>query len=193
VGKPYGPKRRPSTVFGNEFAIFSAIIVMMLLVIVVVEPVDMKPPDWWVKAAHKSNGTSPQNGGNTTPQRKEVEVLSKTGHTSEGSTTTIELEMKDPKAVELTVTLEWTDDIGSNDEFGLKISNETGDLESDQGTTGTLTVKVSAQGGNGGLAGNFTISITAINCPGLVGPLPVDRDTGNDWSIAAKMVVEGGP
>ena len=38
--------------------------------------------------------------------------------------------------------------------------------------------------------GNFTVEITALDCPGLIGPFPVDRDNGNDWDLKVSATVQ---
>lgn len=117
-----------------------------------------------------------------TPQYENITILSQSGHTSEGATTEVTF-VVNASAKWITASLQWTDDIGSNDEFGLAIKLDGEELASQKSTSGKVTVTASMEEFTN-LEGNYTITVAAINCPGMVSASPVDRDSGNDWGLS---------
>jgi hypothetical protein len=112
----------------------------------------------------------------------EETVLDESGHTQEGTSSEIDMELG-PDVVGLKVTLSWVDDIGSNDQFSLALKRDGGEISSISGTSGTLEIST-----NQTVAGNYTVVVTAVDCPGLFLRLPIDRDNGNDWSLTAAAI-----
>lgn len=195
MGKGSATGQAAPSLVKSEFFTFSAFMILLLFIVGAGEAPDATPPDWWMDAVTPNDdGGQPGQDGNVSLVRTEVQLVQATSYTNEGSTTEKTFEVDDPYAVEMTVTLVWSDDYGSNDELGLTLSNDAGELGSEQGTAGSLTVKYNAPGdaksGDGSLVGNYTVSVEAINCPGLIGPLPVDRDNGNSWTLTVTLVVE---
>jgi hypothetical protein len=173
-----------------DLKVVSVIMGLLVIFSVTFETTDMSVPGW-------AGGSSPNkddNGGgpgtNQTVEPVTVDVLSKDGQTSEGSSTPVNVDVEQPGLLKLTVKLTWVDDIGSNDEFGLAISNETGELDTTQGTSGSLEIVLSAPD-DGYLEGPFEVKVSALNCPGRIGPLPVDMDSGNSWTLTVTALVEG--
>jgi len=121
------------------------------------------------------------------------EVLSRSGYTNEGQSSEEDFGLGFQLVTMVKVELMWTDDYGSNDDFSIELKREGQSLDKAQGSTGDLTVQVTAKTGDN-LAGNFTAVITCVSAPGLIGPLPVDRDNGNAWDLKATATyAEGSP
>ena len=196
MGKGPGKGQPAPSLVKSEFFTYTAFMLVLMFIVAAGESYDPNPPDWWMETylgIHEDEPTGPN--GNGTLVKKEVQLLSEDGSTSEGATTEKTFDIEDPNTISIAVTLEWTDDIGSNDVLGLALSNESGELATDQGTSGSLAVSIDApegsETGEGALVGGYTVSISAIDCPGMIGPLPVDRDTGNSWTLTVIVTVEG--
>ena len=58
----------------------------------------------------------------------------------------------------------------------------------DESESGTITVELKDAGG--GLGGNYSIIIEAVDCPGAVAGSPIDRDSGNSWTLTVDAVFE---
>lgn len=186
-----GKARRQDLGFAlNDLRVVSVIMGLLVIFSVTFETTDMTIPAWYSKGQPTGNNNGGGGGNNTTDLPVEVEVLSRSAYTSEGQTTTVSFDLGARRVLELKATLTWTDDYGSNDDIGLALSNSSGEMDTTHGTGGSLDLDVKAPAG-GFLLGPFEAKVTAINCPGLVGPLPVDRDNGNDWSLTVKATVEG--
>lgn len=119
--------------------------------------------------------------GPTVPTIIEEDLLSRSDYTSEGRSTPIDIEVPWSNVTQLTLDLQWTDDIGDNDEIELKIELEGDEVDSLSSTTGDISIRLTEV-----LPGNYTVIVTAVNCPGQIGPFPVDRDNGNDWALEIK-------
>lgn len=118
----------------------------------------------------------------------DIDVMARDGFTQEGGSTEegFRLDYRAVTSVDVEVT--WTDDIGSNDLLRLTLRHEGEDVGTDEGTSGSLTVSI-GDTVDGALFGNYTVLIEAVDCPGMVGPLPVDRDTGNSWDLRVRATV----
>jgi hypothetical protein len=112
-------------------------------------------------------------------------LVQRTGYTDEGSSTHVDIEMPWTDMVEIRAVLQWTDDLGSNDELGLSIELEGRELTTSSSTSGNIDL-TSLETPNG----NYTMTIRALSCPGQVDPAPVDRDTGNEWSLEVTVIRE---
>jgi len=130
---------------------------------------------------------------NQTQNLTTAEVLSRSGYTGEGLSSNEDFGLGYPLVTMVKVELTWTDDYGSNDDFSLELKHESQSLDKAEGTTGALAVQVTAKTDEN-LAGNFTVVITCVNAPGVIGPLPVDRDNGNAWDLKVTATyAEAGP
>jgi hypothetical protein len=123
--------------------------------------------------------------GPVEPIIEEEVLVGQTGHLSEGASTDIDFEVPWNTTVVLTVTLDWSDDIGDNDEFEVVLSMEGEVIDRESSTDGNIELT-----NNDPQEGNYTVTITAVDCPGMVGPSPIDRDTGNDWSLEVRAEYE---
>jgi hypothetical protein len=187
---PSVQKKRGGSLFGdNELVLVSSIMILLILFAAIAERPDAKAPDWFVKTA--SGTIKPQPVQNHTLVKTEAELLSKDGYTNEGQTTEVSLTVDQQGTIELSITLTWADDYGSNDQFKLILSNETKDLDVASGSSGNLEVRYApASPGPDDLIGKYTIAVNCESAPGVVGPLPVDRDNGNAWSLKVTAIVE---
>jgi len=122
--------------------------------------------------------------GNATVKDK---VVQQDGSTSEGGTTDVDFELGFERNTGMTVTLTWTDDIGNNDELGITLQKDGKEVDSTSGTSGSIELQIVSPE-----SGNYTVQVSAIDCPGVVGPLPFDRDTGNTWSLEVTVEHEAG-
>jgi len=138
--------------------------------------------------------TPPTGGHNQTQTLKTGEVLSRSGYTNEGQSTEEKFGLGYPLVTNVKAELKWTDDYGSNDVFSIELKREGQSVDKQQGTTGDLTVQATAKAGEN-LAGNFTVIITCVSAPGVVGPSPINRDNGNSWDmkVTATYSEEVGP
>ena len=115
----------------------------------------------------------------------EETLVQRTGYTDEGSSSNVDVEMPWTDIVEIRAVLQWTDDLGANDELGLSIELEGQELTRSSSTSGNIEL-ISPESPNG----NYTMTIRALSCPGQVGPIPMDRDTGNEWSLEVTVIRE---
>jgi hypothetical protein len=172
-------KRKP---FREDLVVLSATVLMLFFLYVSVDyPSAMEQVEELSNIG--SGGNLPPSGGGT--KLIEENLLDETGYTNEGQSTDIPAEVPWSSVRWVNFTLTWADDIGSNDEFELKVLSDNEVLDSISGTSGELKLNI-----EGPPIGNYTVTITCIDAPGLVGPLPVDRDSGNDWSMTATVVRE---
>jgi len=167
----------------NDLTVVSVLIIGMLMVGFVVKEA---PSTIGQGTRTDDNGDGGEPGGGGAPQEKEL--VSDQGRTAEGGSSDVTFTIDDKGTTEIHVTLEWTDDIGSNDEFSLTLKNTTGELGAESGNSGSLSVNYIVEPGTGSV-GDYTVTIDAVDCPGLVGASPVDRDTGNDWTLTVSITV----
>ena len=120
----------------------------------------------------------PDGPGNGEPVIEEEVLLDESGYTSEGTTTEADFEVPWNTTIEITVTLDWSDDYGDNDELELVLYLEGERVDRVSGTSGHLEMR---QGGPS--SGNYTVAISALDCPGRVTPSPIDLDEGNAWAL----------
>ena len=155
--------------------------IFMVFIFVLITGLEVRPQDIGHVAPPAPAGTTP--GGNTQPQNLTTEeVLSRSGYTSEGQSSQETFSLDFKQVTMVNAELRWTDDYGSNDVFQIEISRDGQSLAQEEGTSGDLMIQVKASSGEN-LAGNFTITITCSNAPGVVGPSPIDRDKGNSWDL----------
>lgn len=145
--------------------------------------------------AEKTNNPG-WNAPATPPETKyvyeEQELLSIEGWTDEGATSDQGLGTLPENVTAVRAVLTWTDDIGSNDVLGLAIALNGTDMGTAEGTSGSLELEFDANTtGSGGelIIGDLGASVTAVRCPGRLGPLPVDLDNGNDWAFKVYVTV----
>jgi hypothetical protein len=108
------------------------------------------------------------------------DLMDETSHTSEGQSTELSFEVPWSAVTWINLTLSWTDDIGNNDQFELKVLADGQDVGSADGSSGNIPLSIKAPP-----AGNYTAKVTCVKAPGLVGSSPLDRDSGNDWTLKA--------
>jgi hypothetical protein len=134
-----------------------------------------------------SGGGGGGGGHNQTNATHIVEepVADQTGNTNEGQSTNVDIKVPWDRLLWVNTTLTWTDDIGNNDEFEVKVTSGGAELGKGSGTSGTIVVALEGPPG-----GNYTVVITCVNAPGIVGPSPIDRDKGNSWTLKATAVRE---
>ena len=166
----------------NDLTVVSILIIGMLMVGFVVKEAPSSIGQGAQDGGNADGGGGPGGGG--APQEKEL--VSDQGHTAEGASSDVTFTIEDEGTTEIHVTLEWTDDIGNNDEFSLTLKNATGELGSESGNSGSLSVNYVVEPATGPV-GDYTVAIDAVDCPGLVGPSPIDRDTGNDWTLTVSI------
>ena len=121
------------------------------------------------------------------PERILIEdiLVQRTGFTEEGSSSHVDIKIPWTDVVEIRAVLQWTDDLGSNDELGLSIELEGRELTRSSSTSGNIEL-TSPETPNG----NYNMVIRALSCPGQVDPAPMDRDTGNEWSLEVTVIRE---
>jgi hypothetical protein len=168
----------------NDLTVVSILIIGMLVVGFVAKGA---PPSIGQGGQTGTNGDGGGAGGGGGPEKKEL--VSKQGHTAEGASSDEPFTIEDKGTIEIHVTLEWTDDIGSNDVFSLTLKNATGEMGAESGNTGSLSANYDVEPGTDPI-GEYTVTIDAVDCPGLVGPSPIDRDTGNDWTLTVTIMVQ---
>lgn len=173
----------------NDLRVVTIFMVVMVLLISGLElnPRYIPPPT--------TQGQPPGNGQhqNQTQNLTTGEVLSRSGYTNEGQSSDEDFGLGYLLVTLVKVELTWTDDYGSNDVFSIELKREGQSLDKAEGTSGALSVEVTAKTGEN-LAGNFTAVITCVSAPGLIGPLPVDRDNGNAWDLKVTATyTEGSP
>jgi len=170
----------------NDLTVVSILLIGMLVVSLAVKGA---PPSIGQGSQSGTSGGQDGPSGGGTPEKKEL--VSKPGHTAEGASSDEPFTIEDKGTIKIQVTLEWTDDIGSNDEFSLTLKNATGEMGSESGNSGSLSVNYDVEPGTDPM-GDYTVSIEAVDCPGLVGASPIDRDTGNDWTLTVTIMVQPG-
>jgi hypothetical protein len=124
-------------------------------------------------------GTGPGPGQQTIVLQNE-DLLNEDGNTNEGQSTEVPFEVPWASVTWINFTLTWTDDVGNNDQFELKVLTDGQEVGSADGTTGSVPLNIKAPP-----SGNYTATVTCIKAPGLVGSSPWDRDSGNDWTLKA--------
>jgi len=167
--------RRKKPPFRDDMLVLSAAVLMILFIYVAVDyPNTMAH----IPGSGGTSGGGGHNGGNNLPAIINEKVLDQDGHTSEGQSTQSPLDTPWSNITYLNLTLSWTDDIGNNDQFELKVISDGKELDSADSTSGTVTLSIKTP-----QMGNYTAVVTCIKAPGLVGPSPIDRDSGNDWNL----------
>jgi hypothetical protein len=173
----------------NDLKIVSLFCIFALLLVSAMEVTrsgDLQS-QWSVDGDDGDNG---DDGWNATPV--DIEVESTTGRTNEGQTRDQAFALDYYQVTDIEVTLTWTDDYGNNDLFSVTLLWEGEEESSEQADSGTIILSVNDA--DGGYNGNFTVEITAIDCPGRVTASPVDLDDGNDWELqVTATVIEEGP
>lgn len=173
----------PGWLVRNDLKVISVIMVLTLLATLSMEVQSGSVSKW------KPDDTDGGDGnGQTGPTFVEVDLLDTSGHTSEGATSQEDFESNYPVVTKVEVELTWTDDIGNNDEFRLTLFWEGAEEKTVQGTSGTLSLEIVSDP-EGVYSGNFTVEIEAVDCPGVLDPIPMDRDNGNNWDLVVKATV----
>ena len=117
-----------------------------------------------------------------------IDVVSISGHSPEGGTTDETFTLDQALVTKIEIELTWSDDIGDNDELRVTVLHEGEEVGSESSTNGRITITLVDEQ-DGGLGGNYTVEVTAVDCPGLVGPSPVNRDNGNTWDLVVRATV----
>lgn len=172
----------------RDLTIISAFMVLMLLFAVAAEDPEQEPPEWYVERFDDGGGGQDDPKDDVTETRTDP-IFSKGGFTSEGGVTEEVFQVDEDGSLEIEVLLTWTDDIGNNDNFRMSLSNSSGEIGYIEGTAGSLAIDVVAEQA-GDLIGEYTVTVEALDCPGLMGPIPIDRDSGNDWTIDVILTYE---
>jgi len=174
AGRRKGPYR-------DDMVVLTATVMMVLLLYGAV--------DYPHTMANISNGGGGGGGGGTLPPSVtylvEEPVTDANRYTAEGQSSNVDLKVPWANVTWLNMTLTWTDDIGNNDQFELKVQLDGKDVDKKSGNTGQVTLNLEVPA-----SGNYTAVITCVNAPGLVGPSPIDRDNGNNWALKATAVRE---
>jgi hypothetical protein len=165
-------------------------IVSIILIVAMIGAVGLEFP---LKEAGGGPQPSPDdgNGGDDTPTLTTIEVYDSDGYTAEGQTSEDSFTLEYSMMVDIEVRLNWQDDYGDNDEFKITVLRDGVEEISGQGTSGHVSVIVNYAPPVEELA-NYTVVIEALDCPGMVGPSPVDRDNGNDWSFTVLATIPEG-
>ena len=119
------------------------------------------------------------------PVLEEEVLVDEAGYTSEGTTTELRFEVPWNKTIEISMTLDWSDDYGDNDEFELVLYLDGERVDGSSGTSGQLDLTQPSPS-----PGNYSVAISALDCPGRVGPSPIDIDDGNDWTLEVRATYE---
>lgn len=109
----------------------------------------------------------------------EVETFGLDGFTQEGASTDIDLGELLENATKIRAELTWQDDIGSNDVLRLALKNNGSEMASSEDASGSIGLETD----DGSYNGTHSVVVTAVDCPGVVDIIPVDRDDGNSWSL----------
>jgi hypothetical protein len=117
-----------------------------------------------------------------------IDVLSESGYTAEGSTSEVSFALDYTNVTRVTVDVTWSDDIGDNDVLRAYLVWEGDEVASDESDTGSIGLEITDEP-DGMYTGNFSVQIEAISCPGIVTPVPIDRDNGNSWELSVEAVV----
>jgi hypothetical protein len=115
----------------------------------------------------------------------EEEAVSIDGWTEEGASTDMDFGRLPVNVTGFRVELTWQDDIGSNDVLAVALIFNDSELDSAEGGSGSLSLEIP----EGNYNGTYGIKVTAVNCPGVVGISPIDRDTGNSWNLNVFLTV----
>jgi hypothetical protein len=115
----------------------------------------------------------------------EEPVADESGYTNEGQSTNVDVKVPWGKLLWVNATLTWADDFGNNDQFQLVVTSGGVELGKGTGSTGSIAVNM-----EGPISGNYTVVISCLNAPGIVGPSPINRDQGNSWTLKATAVRE---
>lgn len=105
------------------------------------------------------------------------------GSTQEGSSSTVPFEITWGGCPELSAALSWQDDYGNNDHFQMVLEFEGQEKLRSSSTSGSLEILIANP-----LKGNYTLEISALDCPGEVDTPFQDRDNGNQWHCTVKVV-----
>jgi hypothetical protein len=163
--------------FRDDLLVLSVAVLMVFVLYIVVDY-----PSTMAKApgnAGNPGGPGPNPGPQTLTLVNE-DLLDESGRTNEGQSTEVPFEVPWSAVTWINLTLTWTDDIGNNDQFELKVLADGQEVGSADGTTGNVPLSIKAPP-----TGNYTAVVSCINAPGFVGPSPIDRDSGNDWALKA--------
>jgi len=170
--------------YKEDMVVIFSMVAVILLAFALVDA-GGSPPTWF----HDTYFPPPPPEPSPPSRRVEVSLLDEQGHTAEDASSEVALEVVWTDVIEVRAVLAWVDDIGSNDEFELTLLYQGEELDSVSGTQGSLEIST-----NRTLAGNYTVLVKALSCPGVLEPIPFDRDTGNDWTlevIAVRSVQPG--
>jgi hypothetical protein len=111
------------------------------------------------------------------------ELLNETEYLDEDSSTEFELYLPWWNVTELVIELTWADDLTEidgqpNDEFELVLWSNTTEIDRTSSINEELVINLLTPS-----IGNYTIEITALNCPAIIDNPDYDRDTGNDFRL----------
>jgi len=170
---PQNIKRKKGP-FRDDMLVLSLAVLMVFVLYIAV--------DYPSTLAHIPGTNGTPGGGVPTGQNEPTivkeNVLDQDSHSNERQSTDVTLVVPWSNVTYLNLSLSWTDDIGSNDQFELKVLSDGNELGSGDSTSGNIILNIKAP-----TSGNLTAVVTCVKAPGLVDPSPIDRDTGNDWNL----------
>jgi hypothetical protein len=157
----------------EDMVLLMAASVVLILVFTMSDVFGPGPPH----ASNAADLTPPGEPGYT---YEEEELCALSGHTDEDSSTNVDFVIEGSNIVGVLVVLEWTDDIGNNDQFTLTVLIGGQERAAVSGATGRLELEI-----NDTPAGDHSIVVEATKCPGLFGRrlTKLDLDRGNDWAL----------
>ena len=171
-----------SKLIKSDLKVISVFMVVVIILNAAYHATNEVTPEMYAKPEEEDE----ENGGNeTAPIIIDIEVLSTNGQTSEGQTSTETFDLVYTMVTQVEIGLVWTDDYGNNDEFRVVLEWEGEEIDSDSSTSGNIYLRVTDEP-DGGLIGNFTVRIEAVNCPGIIGPF---IDNGNTWQLVVNAKV----
>lgn len=115
----------------------------------------------------------------------EEETASVDGWTDEGSSNDIDLGRLPLNVTAMRAELTWQDDYGNNDVLKVAVLLNGSEYDSVEDTSGSIELEVAGADFNG----TYGVKVSAVSCPGVVDIVPVDRDTGNDWSLKVYITI----
>ncbi len=168
--------------FKQDIMVLSAFLVSLLLIFLVVDlggAFQIPPPKPRVPF---NNGGG---GGSGTITIVEDRLFDTSGVTNEGGATTYAFEIEYDDVAFIDVTLTWSDDLGDNDRLQLEIAGDNGILQARSSVTGFISFRIICP-----RAGNYTLRVYAIDCPGMFTSHIGDLDNGNSWDASCDMTRE---
>ena len=171
----------------REDMILLFIAVAIVALILAVVDIPQGSPEWYENTFKPYTGIPAGEVPGEEPETILVPVqealLETSGYTTEGQSTEEPFSIDDANTTEIHAILTWQDDSGDNDQFGLSLLYEGESVVTVSDTRGTLELTYTRVA-----VGEYSVVITAMDCPGQFTNVPVDLDDGNDWSLTVTTV-----